>query len=324
MAKVLIVDDSSLGRKYLKRILLKADHEVVAEAENGEEGILLYKRIKPEIVTMDVDMPGMDGLETSKRILKDDPEARIIVISAHEENDLRAEMDKYGLKYCIIKPVTEENLKKAFQNALGPGTGKAKEIKAPGVKVSVSHYSMMNIFTAGKTGEEGGVVSLEIDKDTPFGFIEGDPIVLGLKSNGECLVFQCKIANTDTLNRSLKVEIINSYPLIIETAYQNLPTSMYADIRVISTRKRFPSIVKNFTSSEIIIESKADFNNDEKVNFDISDKNKLIPIDGKIISKTQGDKNAEYIIKLEFHDYNSKKTYVTYLLELASRMENSI
>lgn len=320
MAKVLIVDDSSLGRKYLKRILLKAGHEVVAEAENGEEGILEYKRIKPEIVAMDVDMPGMNGLEASRRILKDFPEARIVIISAHEQNDLKAEMDKYGLKHCIIKPVTEDNIETAFKSALTVKADKTSEIK-----ISVIHHSVINIFTAGKTGEEGTILSLNIEKETPFNdFVEEDPIVLGFNSNGVHMISLCKISKTDTVNRSLKIEMIKSYPLKAETAYENLPASMYTDIRVISTRKRYPAVIKTFRVNEIIIESKADFNNAEKVNFDILNKNKLLPIDGQIISKTQGRKNAEYVIKLDFNDYNMKKIYVAYLQDLASSMENSI
>lgn len=339
MAKVLIVDDSSLGRKFLKRILLKADHEVIAEAENGEAGILEYKRVKPDIVAMDVDMPGINGLEASKRILKDYPEARIVVISAHEKNDLKAEMDKYGLRHCIIKPVSEEKVRVAFQNALrdvnnniaaeAPNNVKADKAseakKVSDIKVSVSHHSVINIFTAVKTGEEGKILSLEIEKETPFnGFMEEDPIVLGYESDGVKILSQCEISNVDTVNRSLKVEIINSYPLKAETTYQNLPVSMYIDLRLININKRYPAIVKTFMVNEIVIKSKVDFDNDEKVSFDIFHKNKLLAIDGRIISKIQGKKNAEYIIKIHFDDYNTKKLYMSYLQELESNMKNSI
>jgi len=329
MAKVLIVDDSSLGRKFLKRILLKADHEVVAEAENGEAGILEYKRVKPDIVAMDVDMPGINGLEASKRILKDYPEARIIVISAHEKNDLKVEMDKYGLRHCIIKPVTEENVRVAFQNALRDVNNvkaeKASEVKAADIRVSVSHHSVINIFVAVKTGEEGKILSLEIENETPFnGFMEEDPIVLGYESDGVKILSQCEISNVDTVNRSLKVEIINSYPLKAETTYQNLPISMYIDLRLINIHKRYPAIVKTFMVNEIVVKSKVDFDNDEKVSFDIFHKNKLLAIDGRIISKIQGKKNTEYSIKIHFDDYNMKKLYMTYLQELESNMKNSI
>ncbi|NJD03524.1 MAG: response regulator [Ruminiclostridium sp.] len=348
MAKVLIVDDSSLARKFLKRILLKANHEVIAEAENGEKGILEFKRVKPEIVTMDLDMPGINGIEASKRILKDYPEARIIIISAHEKNDLMDEMDKYGLKHYIIKPVTDENVREAFQRALwdvsdevaikAPDNVKADNIseakvsetkapkaKVPEPKVSVCHHSVMNIFAAIKTGEEGKILSLQIEKGIPLNdFMEEDPIVLGYESNGLYILSQCVISNIDTANKSLKVEIINSNPFEAETTYQNLPASIYVDIREISTRKRHPAVIKIFKVNEILFKSKVDFVNNAKVSFDIFYKNKLLPIDGKIISKSPGKKNTEYIIKLEFDDYNTKKIYLTYLQELASDMENSI
>ena len=63
MAKILIVDDSRTSRKMLKEIFESGGHEIVAEASNGEEGVILYKEWKPDVVTMDITMPNMDGLE---------------------------------------------------------------------------------------------------------------------------------------------------------------------------------------------------------------------------------------------------------------------
>jgi|GEM_PF-672967 Response regulator containing CheY-like receiver domain and AraC-type DNA-binding domain len=337
MAKVLIVDDSSLGRKLLKRILLKTSHEVIAEAENGEQGILEYKRLKPDIVTMDVDMPGINGLEASRRILNDYPDARIIIISGHEQNDLKEGMDKYGLRHFIIKPVTEENVNTAFQRVLSDvkkiivespknvKVGKTTEFKGPETKVSVNHHSVMNIFFAVKISEGENLLTLVIEEGVPFnGFLAEDPIVLGYESNGVHIMSQCEISEVDPVSRSLKLKTVNSLPLETETVYQNLPASIFTDIRMIGTRKRYAAIIKTFMVNEIIFLLKDDIGIEEKVSLDIFHKNKVLTIDGSIFSKSAGTNYFEYLLKLDFSDYNLKKIYLSYLQDLAYNMENAI
>ena len=82
MANILIVDDSRTSRKILRRILEEAEHTIVGEAVNGEDGYLKYQELKPDVVTLDITMPKMDGLEALRLIKKYDADATAIMITA--------------------------------------------------------------------------------------------------------------------------------------------------------------------------------------------------------------------------------------------------
>lgn len=87
MISVLIVDDHNIVRLALKNILATANNiEVVGEAETGEEAIRLVRELKPDVVLMDIQMPGIDGLETTQRLLKVFPDLKIIALTAHDED----------------------------------------------------------------------------------------------------------------------------------------------------------------------------------------------------------------------------------------------
>ena len=105
MATVLIVDDSKMMRRNLRKILTEAGHQVVGEATNGAEALSEYANTKPDLVTMDINMPVLDGIEAVKRILIDFPEARIIVISAHNEQSRVYQAIKSGAKNYVVKPI---------------------------------------------------------------------------------------------------------------------------------------------------------------------------------------------------------------------------
>lgn len=82
MATCLIVDDSGFMRNIIKDILKKGEYEVVGEATSGEEAVLKYEQLKPDVVTMDINMAGMDGLDAVKKIIQKYPDAKIIMCSA--------------------------------------------------------------------------------------------------------------------------------------------------------------------------------------------------------------------------------------------------
>ena len=82
MARILIVDDSRTSRRMLTNILERFGHEVVGEAKNGEEGIEKYRELKPDIVTLDITMPVMDGLGALDLIMEEDPMANVIMVTA--------------------------------------------------------------------------------------------------------------------------------------------------------------------------------------------------------------------------------------------------
>lgn len=85
MTRVMLVDDHVLVRMGFRMLLADARLEVVAEASNGEQACQDYARVRPDVVVMDLSMPGMGGLEAVRRLLAQDPRARLLALSAHED-----------------------------------------------------------------------------------------------------------------------------------------------------------------------------------------------------------------------------------------------
>lgn len=104
MVNVLVVDDAKFMRMTLKNMLNTSDYTVIGEAENGEEAIAQYRSLKPDLVTMDITMPVMDGLTAAKAILSDFPDARIIMCSAMGQQKMVIEAIEAGAKDFIVKP----------------------------------------------------------------------------------------------------------------------------------------------------------------------------------------------------------------------------
>jgi two-component system chemotaxis response regulator CheY len=104
LSKILIVDDAALMRYMLKEILIKGGHEVIGEAPNGLVAIEMYNSLFPDIVTMDITMPEMDGTEALKKIMSQHPSAKIIMCSAigHKQKVIQA--IQAGAKDFIVKP----------------------------------------------------------------------------------------------------------------------------------------------------------------------------------------------------------------------------
>lgn len=107
---VLIVDDAAFIRLSLKLILEKNGYKVVGEAEHGSEAIIKYHELKPDLVTMDVTMPEMDGITALKAIKKMDPKARIVMISAMGQEGIVKDAVLSGAIGFIIKPFNEEQV----------------------------------------------------------------------------------------------------------------------------------------------------------------------------------------------------------------------
>ena len=104
MSKVLIVDDSRTSRKILKGILEGAGHEVVGEAVDGQDGVEKYKELSPEVVTLDITMPVLDGLGSLAEIKKADPNARVIMVTAAGQQIKMVEAIKLGAAEFVTKP----------------------------------------------------------------------------------------------------------------------------------------------------------------------------------------------------------------------------
>ncbi|WFR59657.1 response regulator [Anaerocolumna sp. AGMB13025] len=110
MIRVLIVDDAAFMRMSIKTILIKAGFEVAGEAGNGLEAVRKYKELKPDVVTMDITMPEMTGIDAVKVIMEFDPKAKILMVSAMGQESLVKESIMSGARSFIVKPFTEEQV----------------------------------------------------------------------------------------------------------------------------------------------------------------------------------------------------------------------
>lgn len=118
MKKVLIVDDTKFMRNILAGILKKKDLEIAGEAVNGREAIEKYKELRPDIVTMDIIMPEIDGIQAVKEIIKFDPDAKILMCSAMGQQALVIEAIQAGAKDFVIKPFQPTRVLEAVDRTL--------------------------------------------------------------------------------------------------------------------------------------------------------------------------------------------------------------
>lgn len=118
MSSVLIVDDAAFMRMMLRDILTKHGHEIVAEAENGVQAIQKFNETKPDVVTMDITMPEMDGITAVKGIMKLAPDARILMCSAMGQQAMVIDAIQAGAKDFIVKPFQPERVIDAINKVL--------------------------------------------------------------------------------------------------------------------------------------------------------------------------------------------------------------
>ncbi len=116
MKTVLIVDDAAFMRVSIKNMLTKNGFEVIGEAENGKIAIQKYQELSPNIVTMDITMPEMDGLASLKKILEIDASANVVMVSAMGQEGMVREAVQTGAKGFIVKPFKEDVILSALGN----------------------------------------------------------------------------------------------------------------------------------------------------------------------------------------------------------------
>jgi two-component system, chemotaxis family, chemotaxis protein CheY len=115
---VLVCDDAIFMRTMISDILSQAGFEVVGEAESGVQAVEKYRMLKPDLVTMDIVMPDMGGIEAVREICKDDPEAKILMCSAMGQQALVVEAIQAGAKDFVVKPFQPSRVLEAVQRVL--------------------------------------------------------------------------------------------------------------------------------------------------------------------------------------------------------------
>ncbi|WP_100404945.1 response regulator [Bacillus solitudinis] len=119
MASVLIVDDAAFMRMMIKDILSKNGFEIAGEAANGAEAIEKFKEVKPDLVTMDITMPEMDGIQALKEIRQIDGGAKVIMCSAMGQQSMVIDAIQSGAKDFIVKPFQADRVLEAIKKVLG-------------------------------------------------------------------------------------------------------------------------------------------------------------------------------------------------------------
>ena len=126
MANILIVDDASFMRSSLKYIVENGGHTVIGMAKDGREAMEIYRKSRPDVVTLDVLMTGVDGFSALKDIMKEDPEARVIMVTAVGNDDRQDEARKNGASGYIRKPFKQTDIIDEIERVLDRDNGNGK------------------------------------------------------------------------------------------------------------------------------------------------------------------------------------------------------
>jgi len=135
--KILIVDDHEVVRDGLKNILLSLNNVAIAgEAANGEDAISFYDSLKPDLVIMDISMPGMNGIEATRIIKENDPNAKILILTMHDNQEYLNQIIRSGAKGFVLKNTDKEELLDAVKTVAGGENFFSKDIS----KLIIENY----------------------------------------------------------------------------------------------------------------------------------------------------------------------------------------
>lgn len=118
MARILVVDDSAVMRRNIRAVLERGGHEVVAEAVDGREVLTSYVNHKPDLVTLDIGMANMDGISALQHLLKNFPQAKVVMISAMGQKQQVLEAIRYGAKSYLVKPFEGKKLLETVEKVM--------------------------------------------------------------------------------------------------------------------------------------------------------------------------------------------------------------
>ncbi len=155
--KILIVDDHEVVRDGLKNILLSLNNMAIAgEAANGEDAISMYDSLKPDLVIMDISMPGMNGIEATRIIKENDPNAKILILTMHDNQEYLNQIIRSGAKGFVLKNTDKEELLDAVRTVAGGENFFSKDIS----KLIIDNY----IRSAKETDKNEGYKEVPLTK----------------------------------------------------------------------------------------------------------------------------------------------------------------
>lgn len=124
MSNVLVIDDALFMRQMIKNALEQVGFTIVGEAANGKEGLAMFNELKPDLVTLDIVMPEMDGLEVLQNIRETDKIAKVIMITAVDQRDSMLTAMKLGVTDFVVKPFDDDRIISAAEKAIGHSLAK--------------------------------------------------------------------------------------------------------------------------------------------------------------------------------------------------------
>ena len=233
MARIMIVDDSFVMRKKLKELLERCGHTIVAEAVDGIQASRFYDSFMPDLVTMDINMPNVDGIASVKEICTRHPDAKIVMISSLAQKIMVIEAMKNGAKNYIIKPIEENKLIQVVDSVLRMPKNATPVIRSEHTPSSSDEFSIRNengIFNVtinGNFNENcieafrnaiGGLtfvkplhIKLNILTDVTFYFEQFVQVLLLVaKAGGSMELTSCLNANTNmfSLNENNLIQLL--------------------------------------------------------------------------------------------------------------------
>jgi len=158
--KILIVDDHEVVRDGLKNILSSLDNTIIiGEASNGEEAVKMYMTLKPDVVIMDISMPGVSGIEATRIIKQKDPDAKILILTMHDNQEYLNQIIRSGAKGFILKNTDKQELLEAVQTVTRGENFFSKDIS----KLIIENYIRSAKENENKTHNEVPLTKREIE-----------------------------------------------------------------------------------------------------------------------------------------------------------------
>src|SRR5579863_10309810 len=183
MKKVLVVDNSRLMRSILKELLTELDFEPIGEAVDVPEAIKAYHALQPDLVTLDLIMPGGSGLDVLKEIRSKNPKARVLIITESGQDSVDKMLAEAGASGVLHKPVTREDLQRALEgieSGSGDGNGRPGKPKALVVDDSLVMRSMVKELLAEEGVETAGEAGDVLEAVKAFHLLKPDLVTLDL------------------------------------------------------------------------------------------------------------------------------------------------
>lgn len=116
--RILVVDDSLLAIKKAKAVLEELGHEVVASCKNGAEAVASYAEARPDLVTMDITMPDTDGIQATRQIVAQDPDALVVMVTSHGQEQMVMDAIEAGAKGYVLKPFQKERFAEVINDVI--------------------------------------------------------------------------------------------------------------------------------------------------------------------------------------------------------------